>query len=64
MAKVNPIQVQKFLSGMHYPAKKDDVVTHAKSKGADEKVIDTREQLPDNNYVTPADVSKAIGQIE
>jgi hypothetical protein len=30
MAKVNPIQVQKFLGGMHYPAKKDEIVDHAK----------------------------------
>ncbi|MDQ3185344.1 MAG: DUF2795 domain-containing protein [Pseudomonadota bacterium] len=25
MATVNPIQVQKFLSGMHYPASKDEL---------------------------------------
>jgi len=64
MAKVNPIQVQKFLGGMHYPAKKDEIVDHAKSKGADENVMNTLEQLPDDNFETPADVSKAIGQIE
>jgi hypothetical protein len=64
MAKVNPIQVQKFLGGMHYPAKKDEIVKHAKSKGADDNVMDTLEELPDDNFETPADVSKAIGQIE
>ena len=37
MATVNPIQVQKFLCGMHYPAKKDELVKHAKTKGADDK---------------------------
>ncbi len=64
MAKVNPIQVQKFLGGMDYPANKDEIVKHAKSKGADEKVMETLEQLPEDDYETPADVSKAIGQIE
>jgi hypothetical protein len=64
MAKVNPIQVQKFLGGMNYPAKKDEIVDHAKSKGADENVMDTLNQLPDEDFQTPADVSKAIGKIE
>jgi len=64
MAKVNPIQVQKYLGGMDYPASKDEIVDHAKSKGADEKVMETLEQLPDDNFQTPADVSKAIGKIE
>jgi hypothetical protein len=64
MAKVNPIQVQKFLGGMNYPAKKDEIVDHAKSKGADENITDTLRQLPDEDFETPADVSKAIGKIE
>ena len=64
MTKANPIQVQKFLSGMDYPASKDEIVEHAKSKGADENIMDTLEQLPEEDYETPADVSKAIGKID
>jgi Protein of unknown function (DUF2795) len=64
MAKANPIQVQKFLSGMHYPADKDEIVNHAKKQGADDNIMQTLEQLPDESFETPADVSKAIGQIE
>jgi hypothetical protein len=64
MAKANPIQVQKFLSGMDYPANKEELVDHAKSKGADENIMQTLEQLPDEDYETPADVSKAIGHIK
>jgi hypothetical protein len=64
MAAVNPIQVQKFLGGMDYPANKDEIVRHAKSKGADEKIMETLEQLPEESFETPADVSKAIGQID
>lgn len=64
MAKVNPIQVQKFLSGMDYPCNKQDIVEHAKSQGADDNVMETLKQLPDENYQTPADVSEAIGKIE
>jgi hypothetical protein len=64
MAKANPIQVQKFLSGMDYPANKEELVDHAKSKGADENIMQTLEQLPEEDYETPADVSKAIGHIK
>lgn len=64
MAKVNPVQVQKFLKGMDYPANKQEVLHHAKQQGADENVCSTLEQLPDEDFETPADVSKAIGGIE
>lgn len=64
MAKTNPIQVQKFLSGMDYPANKEELMDHAKSRGADENIMHTLGQLPDEDYETPADVSKAIGHIK
>jgi hypothetical protein len=65
MAKVNPIQVQKDLKGVDYPVSKEDLIKHAKKQGADENVISTLEQLSDEEeFETPADVSKAIGAIE
>lgn len=64
MTKANPIQVQKFLSGMDYPASKEEIVDHAKSQGADENIMQTLKQLPDESFETPADVSKAIGEID
>lgn len=64
MAKVNPIQVQKFLKGINYPATKQAVLDHAKQQGADDPVCLTLERLPDKDFETPADVSQAIGGIE
>ena len=64
MAKVNPIQVQKFLGGMDYPASKEKLVEHARGQGADENVISTLEQLPDREYDGPSGVTKEIGNIE
>ncbi len=64
MAKVNPVQVQKFLGGLDYPASKEDLMKRAEQEGADENVRSTLEQLPDQNYETPADVSEAIGELE
>ena len=64
MAKVNPIQMQKYLKGMDYPAKKKDLIEHAKKAGADENICSTLEQLPDEEFETPAAVSKSVGKIE
>lgn len=64
MAHVNPIQVQKFLKGVDYPATKGDLLANAQSMGADENVRATLERLPDEQFQTPADVSQAIGELE
>ena len=64
MAKVNPIQIQKALKGVNYPARKDDLLRNAEEQGADEDVRSTLERLPEQEYETPADVSEAIGKLE
>lgn len=64
MAKVNPIQVQKFLSGIDYPAKKQDLVDKAQQEGADQGVVDTLQQMPGDSFNSPNDVSEAIGKLE
>jgi hypothetical protein len=60
MADINPIQVQKALGDMDYPAGKEDLVKHAEEKGADEKVLSALKDLPDQKYETPADVNKEL----
>lgn len=61
---INPIQIQKYLKGINYPASKRDLLENAEREGADEEVRMTLEQLPDQEYENPADVSKALGAIE
>jgi predicted outer membrane protein len=63
MAHVNPIQVQKFLKGVDYPASKKELLDKAMSMGADENVRASLEQLPDEEFQTPADVSQAFGRL-
>jgi hypothetical protein len=63
MQTANPAQVQKFLSGMDYPASRNDVVQHAKSHGADAHVCRVLEHLPANQFQTAADVNRAISNI-
>lgn len=63
MATINPIQLQKYLKGMDYPARKADLIKRAEQNGADDQVRSTLEQLPDQEFDSAADVSKAVGQI-
>lgn len=60
MAHANPIQIQKYLKGVDYPASRDDLVRNARENGADESICASLEQLPDEHFQTPADVSEAF----
>jgi sporulation protein YlmC with PRC-barrel domain len=61
--RANPFEVQSFLEAVGYPARKRELVREAKEQGADARVRSTLEQLPDEEFSTPADVSKAIAKI-
>jgi hypothetical protein len=62
--KTNPIEIQKHLKGMDYPADKQDLVEHAREQGAPEDILSTLEALPEQQYETPTDVTKAVGEME
>ncbi|WP_414755505.1 DUF2795 domain-containing protein [Anabaena sp. CCY 9910] len=65
MAKANPVQIQKHLKGVDYPASKQELIQHAQQQGADQKIISLLDQLPeDEEYENPTDVNKAIGEID
>jgi hypothetical protein len=56
----NPIQVQKFLSGVDYPAQRDALVSTAEEQGADDAVLEALRGLPDQEFDSPTAVSSAI----
>lgn len=58
------VDVQKVLKGASYPAEKADLLETAKSNGADEDVLNAIEALPDQQYGSPAEVSKGVGEEE
>lgn len=60
MAHANPIQIQKFLKGVDYPASREQLIENAKRLGADDNICASLEQLPDEDFQTPADVSEAF----
>jgi len=56
---VSPIDIQKALGGIDYPATKDDVVRHAESHGGGDDVLAALRGIDDTEYGTPAEVEKA-----
>lgn len=64
MAKVNPIQLEKYLKGMDYPASKNDIIKKAQQNGADEMVMAVLKELPDQKFDGPTGISKVVGQID
>ena len=60
MAHANPIQIQKYLKGVDYPATREQLIENARNLGADESVCASLEQLPDEDFQTPAEVSQAF----
>ena len=55
---VSPIDIQKALKGMDYPASKDQILEHA--KGADAEVLDALGKIDDREYEGPSGVSAAV----
>lgn len=56
----SPITMQKFLSGMDYPASKDQIVSHAERNGADDETLSLLRGMPDQEYDGPNAVSSAF----
>ncbi len=62
--RVNPIQLQRFLKKVDYPASKKELIDVAKKEGADQRVIETLERIPERQYDGPVGVSKEVGKFE
>jgi hypothetical protein len=56
----SPIDLQKYLKGVDYPAKRTDLVQTARSEGAGNEVISALEHIPDREYDGPNAVSQAV----
>lgn len=61
---VKATEIEKFLSGMHYPASKHDLNRKARDNQAPDIIIDLINSLPQRRFNSSADVSKAIEEIE
>ncbi|HPW68600.1 MAG: DUF2795 domain-containing protein [Desulfomonilia bacterium] len=57
---VSAAEVQQFLHGIDYPARKDDLIKKARDNGASDDVMKLLRDFPDQDFSSPVDVSKAV----
>ncbi len=60
MKGVSPIEMQKFLKGVSYPAKRNQLICKAVENGADMDVVEAMFNLPDREYDSTTEISKAM----
>ncbi|MBM7024588.1 MULTISPECIES: DUF2795 domain-containing protein [Clavibacter] len=57
---INPIELQKHLSGLDYPASKDAIVKKAEESGADSDALDALKKIEDKEYDAPTAINSAV----
>lgn len=57
----SPIELQRHLKGVDYPASKDDLIAAAQRNGAPREVLGALQQLPGDRFDSPVGVEKAFG---
>ncbi len=60
----SPANVTHNLKGIDFPAKKADLIEHAKKNGAETDVLDAIEAMPERDYESMADVMEAYGEAD
>lgn len=56
----NPIEVQKHLKGVNYPASKEDLASTAESNGAPKELVDQLRNMDRDEFSGPDDVQEAL----
>lgn len=64
MAKISPVELEKYLKGLAYPVNTAELIKYAEEHGADENARRVLEQLPDRIFEGPTGVSVAISQLD
>ena len=64
MKPINPIQVEKYLKDLKYPAKKKDIIDKATRSEADQRVIDALKKLAEEVYESPTEIRRAVANVK
>jgi hypothetical protein len=57
-------KVQEILKSVNFPASKQDIISKAKEKGADNNIISMLEKLSDKQFQSPSDVMSEASKIK
>ncbi len=58
--EVDPIDVQRHLAGLDYPATKDGVIAQAEQNDAPQEIIEALQRLADEQFDDPSEVQEAL----
>lgn len=59
-AKEDPNQIRSYITGVHFPAKKDDLVRAARDQNAPDDIIRNLESLPDREFRQENEVTQEM----
>ncbi len=59
----SPANVQRYLKGVDYPARKTDLEKKARENDAPKEILELIRQFPDQEFGGPQDVMKAYGDV-
>jgi len=59
----SPVELQKYLKGVDYPASKEDLVAASERNGAPREVVDLLQRLPSDRFESPVGVQQAFGEL-
>jgi hypothetical protein len=58
-----PDQAQEYLGGASYPLRKDDLVNHARQRGAPREIVNFLERISDKEYSSLVEVAWEMGRL-
>lgn len=59
---VSAAEVEKYIGGLDFPCDKEELIDHAREKGAPDEVLELMEQFPEQQYGSAVDVARGVGQ--
>jgi hypothetical protein len=56
-------RIQKYLRGLHYPVQKDEAIAHARTRGADDELLEALEALSRHDvFDSPISLSRRLSE--
>lgn len=63
-ATPNAVIIESYLNGLHYPAKREDVLKSARQNHAPADVLEALGRLPADEFLSPDDIDDALRDSE
>lgn len=60
---INPVQVEKCLKGLDFPADKQEVIEYASQHGATSEIRQALNSLPERTFDSPVGLNKVLGEM-